>query len=327
MAATLWVNCMSRHKNFFTEALKATSRLLSVETRIERGGAQASVIFKSGLPFDIMHEYDDAMKPNLLGLQRIFHSLRMHLSVKDGRLAELKRLRDEEKTLRFLIGVNNHMNEKLYDVVKCKSQEPVVMTICLNGVGKTSVGFHHSLCTLDNKDVLCSLDMKVVFVDKVARRPTPLPKWYREKYSPLAQGPGTVIMKELRNQGSCFTYKLKVLPSDIDIQNHVSYLHYVRYCSDCAAIAFQQRALKNFTGEFVRHRVKRMSTLYLKEANLHDELDVDVWEDEKKSDTLNFVISKDGVDVFHSLVQFYRETKFMEPSEGIPECPLPLMAH
>ncbi|XP_070556516.1 uncharacterized protein [Ptychodera flava] len=305
MAATLWVNCMSRHKNFFTEALKATSRLLSVETRIERGGAQASVIFKSGLPFDIMHEYDDAKKPNLWSHLKAFQSVRFHLWLTDGRLGDITRLQEETNTLLFLLGGVNHVSTKLYNLAADSPQTPVMIRCFLNAIGRTSMGYGHELRTLESNELLGTLAVKVVCVDEKTRRPQAHPDWYINKYLPLVQEPETSLMKAHVENESCFRYKTTVLPSDIDNQDHLSYLSFLRYCSDCATVAFQCNAMKKFTGSFTQYKVKSVSLLYLSEANVNDELDIDIWEDGKQSDKLNFIISKAGEDIFHCSVQLH----------------------
>ncbi|XP_070556508.1 uncharacterized protein [Ptychodera flava] len=276
-------------------------RSLSIDTRIEKDGAHIDVTFKSGLPYDIPHEYDATWKPYLWCLQKVFHSVRAAL-MRDRLFAD--HIIDNKNGL-YVLGCQNEISNAFYDVLDKNPTAPAVISIFLTDIGTTSEGVKHELRSLNNNELLSSAYLKVVTVDLETRKPKPHSEQFIKKFTPYITGTGTALMKALKYPGKSYKYTATVLPSDIDFYSHVSYLSFLKYCSNCASTAFKAVDMKNFTGDFEPYKVKKVSSLYLGEAKLHDKLDVDMWEDEERRDTLNFIISKAGANIFHCIVQLY----------------------
>ncbi|XP_077984743.1 uncharacterized protein LOC144439335 [Glandiceps talaboti] len=207
----------------------------------------------------------------------------------------------------FMVCTSNEIQTNFYDMVKHNPTKAVIVNLFMSSLGKTSIGFRKELRTLECDELLSAVDTKVVIVNEETRQPRPHPEWYVEKFGPLVKGPAPAAVKRLgsKPQVGVFRYVVDVLPSDVDNQNHMSYLTYLKFCSDCAHFAAESGALGKYRGDFAKYRVKNVSSLYEAEATLHDKLDVDVWEDMHQSDTLNFVISRKGSDIFHCSMQIH----------------------
>ncbi|XP_070556517.1 uncharacterized protein [Ptychodera flava] len=276
-------------------------RSLSCDIRIEKEGAHVDVIFKNGPPFDIPHEYDATWKPRLWSVQKIFNAVRAKLMA-DGMFADQF---FDQKNGFYILGCQHEITPALYDAVEKSYIAPVIMSTFLTDIGRTSEGAKQELRWMNNNELLSSCYLKTVSFNLETKKRKPHSEQFIKKFTPYITGTGTALMKAHENPGKSYKYTATVLPSDIDVYGHANYLSYLRHCSNCASTAFKAIDMKNFTGDFELYKVKKVSTLYLGEAKLHDKLDVDMWEDEERRDTLNFIVSKAGVNIFNCIVQLY----------------------
>lgn len=104
-----------------------------------------------------------------------------------------------------------------------------------------------------------------------------------------------------------FRYEVRVQHSVTDFLNHVNQSEFLRYCLDAAAQASHAGHLRNFTADLFEYRVRQADLLHQGEGFPGDTLDVAVWEDERRTDTLHFQIMKGTQRVLFCSVSFYKD--------------------
>ncbi|XP_077865310.1 uncharacterized protein LOC144351924 [Saccoglossus kowalevskii] len=218
----------------------------------------------------------------------------------------------------FVIGgMNITISSEYYQAIK--NRRPVILQLWLSHIGRMSLNYHHIEVDKETNHILSSMDVFHVCMNKVTRKSAPLPEWYKEKYGPYANGPVAKVMKKLEKVKEVYKYTGRVQYHDIDYYNHTSYKLYLKLCSNCAHSAVADGFFTKVTDDFALYQVKHISTLYLSETNVNDELIVDTWEDENNNDTVHFIISKTdtGKEVFHCTIRLYSQKNYNPYMPGL----------
>ena len=200
----------------------------------------------------------------------------------------------------FIVVVDYQMTREFYDCYldfiekyDLNARNELLSLNTSSFVGQTSL-FKSNL-----KAVLVSNQYKVVAVDRKSRKSTALPTWFTEKYSPSIQQKGTfakyTVPKLPNNLDLVYSKIYKINPSDMDRNQHTSNYSYMRFCFDAATEAVLYKGIfPGMPGTICGYNVQRCQAIYLQECRLCDVIEILVWQDSVKNDTLHFHINKLG---------------------------------
>lgn len=169
-------------------------------------------------------------------------------------------------------------------------------------IGKTSLLVSTKLSNGEG-EILGENLYKYVYVNRITRRPKPLPDWWMEKMSPyktvgfkggMAKTPVPVL------PDGAFQYKVKMRHSDTDKNGHVNNSIYIRLCIDCGTKAAIKGYFRRFNSDMCHYSVLNIDAQYLGESNVNDELVVYTWQDALDDCVLHFLVYVEEKLVFYT---------------------------
>ncbi|XP_005099554.1 uncharacterized protein LOC101846505 [Aplysia californica] len=109
---------------------------------------------------------------------------------------------------------------------------PLQARLCLGRVGTSSVSVCVELLSPETGQLLLSHVKQLVTVDKVSRKPVPLPEPFRDKYRHEGVLQKPFSLERFAKPGNTFIYQLKVAWSDTDWYQHTNYASYARFATN-----------------------------------------------------------------------------------------------
>ena len=184
----------------------------------------------------------------------------------------------------------------------------LALSVELGYVGMSSFSDISKLYDTATGEVYASNINQVVSVDKTTRRPTPLPEWWKEKYANYSvNNKGLVIPLLTPPEEMGHTFEVRASWNDVDSNQHVNYVAYIRFCLDAAMDALVHGKFRKLQKDILAYQVKCMDIAYKKECNGGDWLRVSLWQDIKNPYVLYFDVTKDGETLFQNTMEFYSD--------------------
>ena len=213
----------------------------------------------------------------------------------------------------FTVVMSYEFLPELYSRAKLDASSKFALNTTLTGVGKSSFDLMTTMHDHNDGQCLACLKFKYAVVDFTTRKSVQIPANSKQKYAlytkpSLAPNP---YRQPARPSDSThvFSWQRKVLPSDIDRNDHVNNSAYINICLDCAAEAAVAGHFTQFCEDIAFYRVKTLDILYQRESRFGDVLEVHCWEDPQKRLSLVFeIINKGNVSV-QCLMSFYHPHK------------------
>ncbi|ESO85703.1 hypothetical protein LOTGIDRAFT_229494 [Lottia gigantea] len=180
----------------------------------------------------------------------------------------------------FMVSVVMEIESTMYDPLIDKI--PLDVKLSLGFIGKTSLNSVAEVSLPSNGMTLMRNCNQVVLVDKATRKPTPVPDWWKQKYSSSTVGNTALIIPKLTKPESVHLCKLFVAWSDTDNYNHTTSASYPRFAVDAIHHASSSNFLKIISENHFKAGVKRVEMSFLGESAEGDLLEICVWEDQQK---------------------------------------------
>ncbi|KAK7482360.1 hypothetical protein BaRGS_00026379, partial [Batillaria attramentaria] len=168
----------------------------------------------------------------------------------------------------FVLGGLYHFDEALWKIPR-PVDIPYKVSLEAQDMGKTSVTLYSRMVNKLDGKTLATASIKLVFVDRVTRRPLPLPEWMKEKYDSTIKNRRPLPLPQKAPEAS-----------------------YVRYCCDAAQAAVRAGRLATFTPDIARYPLQTMEVVYSGESGIGDSLQVFSWQQNNQPGLLNFVITR-----------------------------------
>jgi len=203
-------------------------------------------------------------------------------------------------TLTFLVTSSFDMDAEMYDSSIPKS--PLDVKIQGGHVGNSSVNSIATIYTKDGQRLLSNVN-QAVFVDKATRRPKAIPDWWKEKYAESAKNYESLKFSKIKRPEGVMPFKIHVVRSDIDANNHVNWTCYVRYALDGLYHNVKHKLI-NGLDDFEKRGLKRMELLFSGESFDDDVLDVFVWADLEEELRAHVHIEKNSNFLFQGSFKF-----------------------
>ena len=171
-----------------------------------------------------------------------------------------------------------NIEQKFYQTTTPKY--PLTLSVKLPHVGRTSFTASYSLESPGN-GTYATMKILGVFVDKTTRKPTPVPQWWKEKYTNLIQPSHPPSVNALERPECSIGLPVTIAYSDTDENCHTTWPTYVRMCYDAFVNGVMKKAYKRINEEDVSRGVKKIELTFKKESIIGDELMVHSWETDR----------------------------------------------
>ncbi|KAK3607794.1 hypothetical protein CHS0354_031291 [Potamilus streckersoni] len=183
---------------------------------------------------------------------------------------------------------------------------PIRARISLSHVGMSSFSIDIVMYNDSTGEQLTSCVSKLVYVDLITRKPSPIPSWFLEYQKNVYKILNITVEKPklLNIPENCFTFRLRVYFSDKDTIEHVSQSTYVRWCSDVGSFAAKSGYYRNFREDIGVYPLERLETHYLGEMQAEDIAEVHTWQDITDFRELYFCVTKCSNVVFQAHFHF-----------------------
>ncbi|KAJ8308216.1 hypothetical protein KUTeg_013090 [Tegillarca granosa] len=204
--------------------------------------------------------------------------------------------------LTFMVTSEFIMTKKMYDHSIPKS--PLCVKVQGGYIGNTSMNSIATVTTATSEIELIRNTNQIVSINKSTRRPSPLPDWWKEKYTESAKNHKSLKIDKFEKADNAGFYQNKVAWSDTDRNLHTNFSTYVRFCIDAAHHCAKEGTLKHFE-ENLKNGINVVQLHFYQESNEGDMLDVYCWEDPSNSKKIYFDIHIGEKSIFQSIMLLF----------------------
>ncbi|XP_046342553.1 uncharacterized protein LOC124123368 [Haliotis rufescens] len=175
---------------------------------------------------------------------------------------------------------------------------PYKIVVTLQNVGRTSLVWRHRMINrLDNK-TLVSLDATMVLLNRKTRKPVAFPSWFLDKYGRFtneAIRKSRILIPDVPPSPMSFSQSIAVMPSSVDVNDHLNNSEYIRFALDCVAVASGRHQYAHVKGDVRRLWLVDLSIYYRREGFQGDDLTVTSWEGDNPGDVMCVVRRSDDI--------------------------------
>ena len=193
----------------------------------------------------------------------------------------------------------------MYDVKIPKS--PLDVKVQGGFIGKTSLNSLATVFTIDSVELLSNVN-QVVSVDKLSRRPLPLPDWWKQAYAESAKQFKPLKINKTEKPDKLPFYDYKVARSDLDGNNHANWSVYVKFALDAMYHFSKTGHLTSFSN-FDDLCLQQMEVMYSGESFDDDILHVYAWEDNSSPFTIISHIYKGDNHLFQGKFKYFDDAR------------------
>lgn len=206
----------------------------------------------------------------------------------------------------IFIRVINMTIEKDFHRLQHSNRRLLSIRIHLSHVGNTSWNTISVLKDGNSGKVLATSRRKTVIINKVTRKPQPLPNWWKRKYAPTVVDSQELVVPSLEVPSeNTYRYILTVTRKDTDLNKHVSNASYVKFCFDAATEAIRNNFYVGFHGDILSYGVEALRMSFVKEARAGDSLTVITWQDTHNPKILHFSFEKADEIIYQNSMGFF----------------------
>ncbi|XP_060064274.1 uncharacterized protein LOC132544668 [Ylistrum balloti] len=204
---------------------------------------------------------------------------------------------DTDSTRAFLVSQGMRMSLQLYSDIAHLSSSNLLVEVRAAAVGRTSMTNLYILSCADTKIELARCVTTLVCTSVDSRRPTPLPKWFTEKYKSVTDTnldilkDGVKTSREFRHvPQDCFRIEIKTRYSDTDFNDHVNQSEYIQFCLESATGATRSGYYRHFTSDILWYPVLESDIIHLGESRACEMLTIYTWQDKTNIQIIHFSI-------------------------------------
>ncbi|XP_052254363.1 uncharacterized protein LOC127860371 isoform X2 [Dreissena polymorpha] len=189
-------------------------------------------------------------------------------------------------------------------------QQPMLFRFYLSHMGETSFTHVTEWTDFQTKKSLGRFIVKSVYISTVTRRPKQLPTNFvpgGAKYLQSVESKTNLEkLESVYIPSNAFKHPIQVRYSDCDINNHVNQASYLSYCLHSGTAAAVKGQLKHFKQNIEAYPIKSIDIQYLGEVLVGDNVNVCLWEAEKKPGELMFAINVNEKIVFTMVMKIHQ---------------------
>ena len=159
----------------------------------------------------------------------------------------------------------------------------------------------------DTGEVLATTRNKYVYVSRDTRLPKEVPHWARD-LGRVDKDPSVqkqlLYKKPERIPDYAVKFPYTMMYSDMDHNQHVNNVVYIRICMDAASVACQQGRFRTFKDNMYNYNTRNMTSFFARESSVGDVVEVVVWQDEVKDRILHFIVLLKEQPIYYSNMEF-----------------------
>ena len=226
----------------------------------------------------------------------------------DGTFMEYDKLTTGKLT--FLVASRFSITRRFYELANLTKEDVpnIALSFGFAHIEKSSVTGFSELIDRDSGEIFASKTAKLILVDKESRLPTPIDGWWREKYAPILSGDNykNFNIRPFKVAENPHVHEVKVAWDDVDGYMHVNYSVFPKYCAEAAMDVAVAGGYTKLSNDVLRHHVKDMEIIFMKEMWAGDKMQVAAWENPDDPYKVHFNISEAGSTVCQSTVTFHQ---------------------
>ncbi|CAH1774403.1 unnamed protein product [Owenia fusiformis] len=266
------------------------TRILNMPVKVDRNGTRAQVTIP-GL------SYDDFDRTGNLSVWKIARLVEISRAFK----ADFASIGTDLTKTFMVIGKQMAINPKFY--VNANIGLSLTYVKALNYIGDGSIGCKVEIKDTKTDELYVECQDYFAYVDISARKAAKLPTQYKDKMKIWSTITPTYFLTPKRGE-HCFTHKLNVTHSDMDVLYHTNQAAYVKYSMDCAEMARKENFYSLFKDDMGEYHAVSWDASYKGESEVGDQLEVVTWEDTTDANILHFEIDKNGKAIYFSTIKF-----------------------
>ncbi|KAK6181632.1 hypothetical protein SNE40_009453 [Patella caerulea] len=234
------------------------------------------VVHHPGLSFE---SYDRDGNPSITSIMKVLMSARAyayHNPIDSTGATFLDYAKMTDDCFTFMASSEIEVEKMMYDIQVVKT--PLDVKVNLGNIGKSSLNSVAEVTLPFNGMTLLRNVNQVVVIDKLTRKPKPVPDWWKEKYSGCTIRNQPLIIPKLVRPNKYYTYKFYVAWSDTDNYNHTNSASYSRFAINAIQNASSNKYFNSLTQDKLNSGIKKIQMSYIGESAEGDLIEASVWE-------------------------------------------------
>ncbi|XP_069120103.1 uncharacterized protein [Argopecten irradians] len=198
----------------------------------------------------------------------------------------------EDNLRAFSVQDNSVYSPKLHQQTSHSNRE-FLHRVVFASIGNSSYAVTQDLFDLSSMEQLVHVECKAVNIDPETRRPVSLPSWMKELVSNVGKHDIPIMssrQEDIVPPSDAFKTTTRTRPSDMDINFHVNYAVYYKFCTDCATEAALAGHYRHYKDDMCWFPVLETKGSYLGEAPASVVLDVYSWQDPTNVQKIFFAV-------------------------------------
>ncbi|XP_046366924.2 uncharacterized protein LOC124142480 [Haliotis rufescens] len=222
----------------------------------------------------------------------------------DGRDSMLGLYKLYQKYHSFIVTSKAEFHEKLYDEGVVKA--PLCLDSNINNVERSTFVIETAMKA--GGIPLARVRSQIILLDTTFRKPIEIPQEWKNTYGHLC-GTGEPMRFHALERPSDQSRVSKVLVgevpfSDTDANFHLNFTNYLKYC--CDGLVKREKSQTNAGSALRPLNLKSAFMWYRKECNCGDDLELELWEDEKEPDRFCVDMLRNGESVYQCSLELYK---------------------
>ena len=213
----------------------------------------------------------------------------------------------------FVASLKTDISNSFYNIPFKPAVTPLLFKVYPGYIGKSSFNTVVDIHDQHSGELYVKNVNQLVCVNKLSRKPTNLPQWFRDKYANLNKGSSLIVPKLIKPSDDIPTHTchIRVPYSDIDLYKHTNFSAYLKYSIEAAMEASNRGIYRElFSGVLMKFRVKSVKTAFIGEAIAENMLSVTTWQDSENQQQIYCDITHQGTkkSICQTAIEFYENT-------------------
>lgn len=213
----------------------------------------------------------------------------------------------------LIFNVTTYMNvsDAFHEMYDKRERTPLLYKVYCDQLGKSSYRIVVEICNSSTKELLVQSFTQSVTVDRVTRKSSPLPNWFRDKYRSHCTGSPLVlhvVTKPNTHEVASYTSDVMLPFTDSDWYGHINVTSYIKYIIETAMEASDKGVFKGlFCGSLkMNYRAKTVFMECLSEVRPGCTLTVSAWKMKEGIDKqkVHFDLTFQGKLICRTYVEF-----------------------
>lgn len=188
--------------------------------------------------------------------------------------------------LTYVASMRTDISKTFYDINRQPSLTSLRFVLYPGHMGKSSFASVVEMRNAQSNELYVKNVNQLVCVSKDTRKPTPLPQWFREKFSAVIKGSPLIVPQFSLPPAEVVrhTSLQKVGYNDIDFYQHANFSTYLKFSIEAAKEAANRKGIfkpplsQVLAGLLLDFKVKSVQMAFFDDANVENQLAVTTWQ-------------------------------------------------